>query len=153
MEVLINNEQTTFEIGDYEELITRGFQIAAGLEKLQDELEIGVSFVDDATIQELNRDYRGLDTPTDVLSFPQLDDEDFMIPHGLPRVLGDIVISLERAHEQAKDYGHGLDREVVYLAIHGFFHLLGYDHETTSEQEIMREMEEKVLRELDLGRD
>ena len=100
-----------------------------------------------------NREYRGIDAPTDVLSFPQDDEEGFFISEELPKVLGDIVISMERAFEQAKEYGHSLQREVVYLAIHGFFHLAGHDHETPEEQRSMRQLEERVLTALDVGRD
>lgn len=152
MEVLINNEQTDYDIAGYDELITKGFQIAARLENLQGELEISVSFVDNVYMKKLNRDYRGLDVSTDVLSFPQDDADGFSLPMGV-RILGDIVISLEQAYEQAREYGHGIDREVAYLAVHGFFHLLGYNHETPEEQRVMRKLEEIVLQELDLRRE
>lgn len=153
MEVLINNELEGEDLTCYEGLITRGFEMAAKLEGLEEALEVSVTFVDDNAIQELNRDYRGLDTPTDVLSFPQDDEGGFMVFPDLPRVLGDIVISLERARQQAAEYGHGVEREVLYLAVHGFLHLLDYDHKSPGEQALMREKEEKVLGELDLGRD
>lgn len=153
MEVLINNEQDKYDLQPYAQLLTRGFAIAARLENLSPEFEISISFVDDATIHALNRDYRGVDAPTDVLSFPQVDQEDFDLPEGFPNMLGDIVISLDRACEQAEEYGHRLEREVLYLAIHGFFHLVGYDHETEEEQQVMRKLEETVLGELDLGRE
>lgn len=153
MEVLINNEQTRFDVTDYEVLIQTGFEIAARLEGLEGELEVSVSFVDNEIIQELNREYRHMDAPTDVLSFPQDDDGGFLVPDAMLTILGDIVISLERAADQAEEYGHSLQREVLYLAIHGFFHLLGYDHETPEEQQVMRKLEERVLAELDLRRD
>lgn len=152
MEVLINSELELEDLSLYEELISRGFQVAAGLEGLQGEIEVSITFVTDDTIQELNREYRGIDDPTDVLSFPQ-DDDDFGVQEGLPRVLGDIIISLEQAREQAKEYGHSITREVLYLAVHGFFHLLGYDHQSQDEQSSMRKREEQVLGELDLGRE
>lgn len=147
MRILINNERGNDEIADYTGLIKKGFQIAARLENLGADLEVSVSFVDDAAMQALNNQYRGLDEPTDVLSFPQDD-----LPAGLPQILGDIVISLERAADQAWEYGHGLEREILYLAIHGFFHLLGYDHQTDEEESQMRAREEKVLAALGLGR-
>ncbi len=153
MEVLINNDQDKYDLAAYEDLLARGFEIAARLENLLPEFEVSVSFVDDETIQELNRHYRGVDAPTDVLSFPQDDQDGFALPEGCPLVLGDIIISLERAWEQAQEYGHSLEREVLYLAIHGFFHLVGYDHETQEEQRVMRKLEETVLGELDLGRE
>lgn len=153
MEILINNEQDDLNITDFEGLIRDAFTIAAKRENLDIEVEVSVSFVNNEIIQELNRDYRDLDVPTDVLSFPQDNEEDFCLPKGFPKMLGDIIISTERAKEQAKEYGHGVTREVVYLAIHGFLHLAGYDHETEEEQKVMREQEETILKELDLGRD
>lgn len=153
MEVLINNELEAEDVSSYEGLISRGFEIAARIEGLSDAIEVSVTFVDDATIQTLNRAYRDIDAPTDVLSFPQDDDGGFEAPEGMPEILGDIVISLPRAREQALEYGHDVNREVVYLAIHGFLHLLGYDHHSAAEQAVMREQEETVLGELDLGRD
>ena len=152
MEVLINNELEAEDVSSYEELINRGFEIAARIEGLSDAIEVSVTFVDDDAIQALNREYRNIDAPTDVLSFPQDDDGGFEVPEGMPEILGDIVISLPRAREQALEYGHDINREVVYLAIHGFLHLLGYDHHSTAEQAVMREREETVLGELDLGR-
>lgn len=153
MEVLINNELIEHDVTGYERLIIKGFELAAKIQRLPKPIEVSVSFVDNATIQALNQSYRGINSPTDVLSFQQNDDDGFGVLEGIPQVLGDIVISLERAMEQAEDYGHSVEREVLYLAVHGFFHLLGYDHENPAEQNIMRELEERVLRELDLGRD
>ncbi|NMB20757.1 MAG: rRNA maturation RNase YbeY [Firmicutes bacterium] len=153
MEVLINNELESEDLGHYEELITRAFALAAQLEGLQGDIEVSVTFVDDTAIQELNRDYRGIDEPTDVLSFPQDDEDDFGVLAEIPTTLGDIVISLQRARDQAEEYGHSVTREVLYLAVHGFFHLVGYDHHTPDEQRSMREREEQVLGELDLGRE
>ncbi|NMB00209.1 MAG: rRNA maturation RNase YbeY [Firmicutes bacterium] len=150
MEILINNELANHDVTSYEALIRRGFEVAARLEELQEPWEVSITFVDNASIQELNRQYRHIDSATDVLSFPQ-DDE--FAPWLELRVLGDIVISLERAMEQAEEYGHSTEREVMFLAVHGFLHLLGYDHEAPEEQAIMRSREEQILRELDLGRD
>jgi len=153
MEVLINSELEAQDVSAYEELIIRGFKAAARLEGLSALTEVSVTFVDDGMIQMLNRDYRGIDAPTDVLSFPQDDDGGFEAVPGMPRMLGDIIISLQRARDQAAEYGHDVNREVMYLAVHGFLHLLGYDHDSPEEQKRMREQEERILRELDLGRD
>lgn len=152
MEVWINNELEAEDLAGYGGLITKAFEVASRLEDLTDSLEVCVTFVDDASIQRLNYEYRGINEATDVLSFPQID-EDFGIPDQIPVVLGDIVISLDSARRQASEYGHSLKREVLYLAIHGFFHLLGYDHEIVSEQSVMRGREETVLNELELTRD
>lgn len=152
MEILINNELDNLDIATFEDLIRDGFKIAARLENLSSPWSVSVTFVDDAKIRELNLDYRNRNSATDVLSFPLDDAENSPLP-GVPRMLGDIVISLERAIEQAKEYGHSTQREVVFLAVHGFFHLLGYDHQSKGEETVMREKEERVLKELNLGRD
>lgn len=152
MEILINNELANFDITPYEELIIAALKRAASLENLANPWSVSVSFVEKAAIRKLNQSYRNCDSATDVLSFPQGDDQFCFLP-GMPIILGDIVISLERAIEQAEEYGHGTQREVVFLAVHGFFHLLGYDHQNAKEQIVMREKEERVLKELDLGRD
>ncbi|HHT90176.1 MAG: rRNA maturation RNase YbeY [Bacillota bacterium] len=153
MDVLINSELDGDVVHPYENLVRQGLECAAQLHDLQGTLEVSVSFVDDGTIQILNREYRSMDAPTDVLSFPQDDDGGFVALEGMPAVLGDIVISLERAQSQAAEFGHSVEREVVYLAVHGFLHLLGYDHHDPEEQRIMREQEERVLAQLELGRD
>ncbi|WP_461366728.1 rRNA maturation RNase YbeY [Candidatus Darwinibacter acetoxidans] len=153
MEVLFNSDVPQEDTSSFEGLITEGYRIAARLKGLNEPWEVSVSFVDDATIASLNGHYRGINAPTDVLSFPQAGEEEFAPLEGLPRMLGDVVISLERAEEQAEQYGHSLAREVVFLAVHGFFHLLGHDHETAEEEQVMRALEERVLEELDLGRD
>ncbi|NLJ74637.1 MAG: rRNA maturation RNase YbeY [Firmicutes bacterium] len=153
MEILINNDQTQYSINGFEVQIESAFQILLTLEDIREQVEVGVTFVDDVAIQSLNREYRGKDVPTDVLSFPQDDDDGFFVPEGVPRILGDIVISLPRAAEQAGDYGHSMEREVVYLAVHGLLHLLGYDHEDSQDQSIMRQREEEVMARIGLGRD
>lgn len=148
MRILINDEYGAPESAEFAALIERGFEATAELESLDPEAEVSLSFVDNETIRGLNDQYRGIDEPTDVLSFPQDDD----LPLELPYILGDIVISLERAAEQAQEYGHGLEREVLYLAVHGLLHLIGYDHQTEEDKSAMRAREEEVLAKLGLGR-
>ncbi|MEB3186769.1 MAG: rRNA maturation RNase YbeY [bacterium] len=114
--------------------------------------EISVTFVDDASIQELNREHRGKDRPTDVLSFPQWDPEDELPPAPLPIPLGDIVISVETAERQASEYGHSLEREIGFLLAHGLLHLLGLDHETPEEESVMRERQRRLLEAVGLSR-
>src|SRR5690554_5412885 len=128
MEILINNELEDVNTSDFEGLIYDAFAIAAELEKMDTNFEVSLSFVTNQVIQKLNKDYRNLNSPTDVLSFPQDYEEGFSLPAGYPRMLGDIIISFEKAKEQAEEYGHSFIREVIYLAVHGFLHLLGYDH-------------------------
>ncbi|NLJ78098.1 MAG: rRNA maturation RNase YbeY [Tissierellia bacterium] len=110
--------------------------------------EISVSFVDNEEIRELNRDYRGVDKETDVLSFPL--QEDFMVSTPL---LGYIVISAEKALEQSNEYGHSFIREVAYLVVHSTLHLLGYDHMGDDEKLDMRNSEKEIMRRLNLFKD
>lgn len=114
-------------------------------------LSLSVSFVDAEEIQRLNREYRGKDAVTDVLSFPQFDPYEYMQDWD-EVALGDVVICEERARQQADEFGHSYERELIYLFVHSCFHLLGYDHETEEEKKVMREKEEKVMTELDLRR-
>lgn len=122
--------------------------------------QVGVTVTTDEGIRDLNRRYRDVDAPTDVLSFPLLEFEhpEKQIPlfptiPGEPTSLGDIVLSYPRAAEQAVEYGHTLDREVAFLLVHGTMHLLGYDHEGAGGQELMRSEEETVLARLGLTRE
>ena len=117
-------------------------------------LEVGVLIADDAKLHALNRDYRGVDAPTDVLSFADDGAEGgFVAQPGAPRYLGDIAISFERVVAQAAEYGHSPARELAYLAAHGALHLLGYDHERGPEDEAaMRAREEAAMAALGLGR-
>ena len=116
--------------------------------------EISVTFVDNNRIHELNREYRGKDSATDVLSFPLGENGEYDIDEDNGcKLLGDIVISMERAMEQAELYGHSLQREVAYLTVHSMLHLLGYDHEAGGLEAVrMREKEEAVLIQLGLPR-
>lgn len=105
-----------------------------------------VTLVDDEEIREINRQHRQIDRPTDVLSFPLIDGTDaFALPPGVPRELGDVVVSYPRAVAQAEEYGHSVERELAYLVIHGVLHILGHDHEIPSEQAVMRAREEAAL--------
>ena len=104
-----------------------------------------IIIVDEEKIQMLNREYRGKDSVTDVISFA-LEDDDVFIETDY-RVLGDIYICLKRAHDQAKEYGHSFLRELSFLTIHGLLHLLGYDHMEKDEEEVMFELQERILSE------
>lgn len=116
--------------------------------------EISVTFVDNNRIHELNKEYRDKDSATDVLSFPLGENGEYDIDEDNGcKLLGDIVISMERAMEQAELYGHSLQREVAYLTVHSMLHLLGYDHEAGGLEAVrMREKEEAVLIQLGLPR-
>lgn len=112
-------------------------------EGLSLDYEVSITFVDKDEIHKLNIEFRSVDRPTDVLSFPM--DEDFFI-EGVDTMLGDIVICMDVAKEQAKDFGHSLDREIMYLTAHSMLHLLGYDHMEENEKLEMRAREKEVMK-------
>lgn len=138
-------------------LVRRAVCAALAYEAFAYPAEVSVTFVDDEAIRELNRDYRGKDKPTDVLSFPLYDGEDDILPSPLPSeedgdeadepvALGDIVISAERARAQSVEYGHSFERELAFLAVHSTLHLLGYDHERSEEEDAdQRRRQEEIL--------
>lgn len=120
-------------------------------------MEISITFATKDEIRKLNKAYRNVDNHTDVLSFPLIDDfnqlEDYDEDvNGEQIMLGDVVICLEKAKEQAEEYGHSLQREIVYLFVHSLCHLLGYDHITDEDKVEMRRLEEEVMSVLDLER-
>ncbi|MFD2046099.1 rRNA maturation RNase YbeY [Ornithinibacillus salinisoli] len=140
---------------DYIDLIHRLVQFTAKKERISDQAEVSISFVDNREIQELNRNYRQKDTPTDVISFAlqeTVEGELNVVGEDLPLVLGDIVISVDQAKEQAKDYEHTLERELGFLAVHGFLHLLGYDHMNEQDEKIMFQRQDEILGEFKLER-
>lgn len=100
--------------------------------------------VDNEYIQMLNKNYRGIDKITDVITFALEDEDSLVLPDNM-RVLGDIYISIDKAISQAEEYGHSLLRELAFLSVHGFYHLLGYDHQTPEEEKIMFQKQEEVL--------
>lgn len=116
-------------------------------------LLLTITLTDDAEIQAINTRYRGIDRPTDVLSFPLMDESAFALPPGQPRELGDVIVSYPRAVQQAEEYGHSVERELAYLVVHGLLHILGHDHEDPAEQAIMRAREEAALAVAGLTRD
>ncbi|MFX3674420.1 MAG: rRNA maturation RNase YbeY [Paenisporosarcina sp.] len=142
--------------GDTINLIGQMLHHAARSEGIDPGSELSVSFITNAEIQEINRVYRGKDTPTDVISFAmeELGEGEMDIKiEGAPRLLGDILISVERAKEQASDYGHSEERELGFLAIHGFLHLLGYDHLEEEEEKEMNNKQEEILQSFGLRRE
>ena len=126
------------------------------LEKIANSLskkDIELMVVKNDEIQALNKEHRKIDKATDVLSFPMFEkDEIPNIEGNIPDVLGDIVISIDRVKEQAKEYGHSFERELSYMVVHGFYHLMGYDHMKEDEKNIMRQKEENVLEKLKILR-
>ena len=116
-----------------------------------DRVSLNVSLVGGEEIHELNREYRGVDRVTDVLSFPQFSWEEYDM--GWDEVsLGDVVMCLDKIEEQAKEFGHSKARETMYLFVHSVLHLLGYDHEEEEDKKLMRAREEEIMKELDLER-
>ena len=113
---------------------------------------ISVSFVDMDEIHVLNREYRGVDRATDVLSFPMFEPGEIELLEDGETELGDVVICREKAREQAEEFGHSYERELIYLFTHSIFHLLGYDHETEEEKAEMRAKEEKIMTKLHILR-
>ncbi|MBQ6314907.1 MAG: rRNA maturation RNase YbeY [Mogibacterium sp.] len=128
----------------------------AGTSAEQCDAEISVTVVDGEEIRELNRDYRGIDRVTDVLSFPQYDDyeelEDELAEGGAAVLIGDVVLCYDRAVSQAEEYGTGIVRETVYLFTHSILHLMGYDHEDEEERAVMRKREEEIMEAIGVGR-
>lgn len=146
MSVLANNIQDKIEVpGELLSLLEDIGNFILRLEGQSRECEVSVILVDNNYIQELNLTYRGIDSPTDVLSF-NLQDDDMTAALGEDRILGDVVISMEKAGEQAVLYGHSLRQEVAFLSVHGILHLLGYDHETTEAEQEMKEKKDLVLK-------
>lgn len=154
MIISLENDQNIIEIPEkLEELLNDGLNAVAKLHGLGEHEEVDITIVTDEEIHALNQDYRNVDRATDVLSFAL--DEDGGEPEliGGPEVhlLGDIIISAETAARQAEEFGHGLEREIVYLAVHGLLHLLGYDHMQEEDKAVMRAREEEALREIKLS--
>lgn len=140
--VEFNNQQDQINIKDEMlDLLKKVVVTAAELEGYSGG-EVSIAFVSNQQIKELNNKYRDKNEATDVLSFP-IDKE----------MLGDIIISAQRAAEQAEEYGHSLKREFAYLTVHGMLHLFGYDHHSEEEKNEMRQKEERVLTQLDISRD
>lgn len=122
-------------------------------ERLETSGEVSVSYVTDEEIHELNRDYRNVDRPTDVLSFAFREGDDFIeMPDNDVELLGDIVISIPTAIRQAEEYGHSMEREVGFLLVHGFLHLIGYDHGDEESEREMFGLQDEVLDALGLTR-
>ncbi|CCQ96070.1 putative rRNA maturation factor [[Clostridium] ultunense Esp] len=128
--------ETEFTLSEEEEGEIRSLLSFAFLEEGREVGELSILFCDDERIHELNRLYRNVDRPTDVLSFP-LDEEE---------LLGDVVVSIPQAKRQAEAYGHSFRRELYFLIVHGFYHLLGYDHDTPENERVMFTKQEEVLR-------
>ncbi len=150
----VGNEQDKIAVTSVlDDLVFRAAEATLLAEGVDFDCELSLTYTDNAGIRALNGEYRGKDAATDVLSFPMFDtaSEEICAVDGEPAVLGDIVISLERAAEQAQTYGHSFEREVAFLCVHSVLHLLGYDHERAeAEDKLMREKQRGVMHALGL---
>lgn len=155
--VIYANEQQGFETEKLSEMIETCIQAVLDNHNIKDEAELSVLFTDNEGIRQINAEMRDIDKATDVLSFPQYEFETpgvLVKEEGYPYLLlGDIVLSLEKADEQAKEYGHSYEREVGYLTVHSMLHLLGYDHMTDEDKPVMRAKEEEILNKIGLIRE
>lgn len=141
---------------DYEELINRVLNTCFQEENMEKtSIYIDITLTNPENIKKLNKEYRKIDKETDVLSFPMFEKEEIenLKLTTYPETLGDIVISIERVKEQAVEYGHSFERELAYMVVHGFYHLMGEDHIEENDKLIMREKEEKVLEKLKISRE
>ena len=141
--------QTDLEINELKD-VERVLNYAVSKEKLE-KVEFNVIIVDNNYIHELNKNYRGIDRETDVITFA-LEDDNIVVNGSGYKTLGDIYISLDKAKSQAKEYNHSLKRELCFLLTHGFLHLLGYDHMNKEDEEIMFAKQEEVLSECEIKR-
>lgn len=149
--ILFDNRQDNLDILDIlKDKIEIAVEACLAEENIEEDVEISVSFVTNEEIKNLNGEYRNIDDETDVLSFPF--DYDFNIGDGY-RMLGDIVISVEKAKDQSIEYGHSIEREIIYLVIHSMFHLLGYDHINQEDKVEMRKKEKTIIRKIGLFKD
>lgn len=168
MSVIIEKE-TEFTVDfDLEKLVCQIVDRCLEYEKCPYEAWVSVTFTDNEGIREINREHRNIDNVTDVLSFPMIEYEkagdfsflerdeamlcEYFEPDTGELMLGDIVISVERAEEQAEEYGHGIKRELGFLVAHSMFHLLGYDHMETEDRENMEKRQREVLDSLGITR-
>lgn len=147
IEIFVNVDEKIKEL----ETVEKVLKSAVKKENL-DNVSFNVIIVDNDYIHELNKNYRNIDRETDVITFA-LEDEDTIILPDSERILGDIYISIDKARSQAEEYGHSLLRELSFLAVHGFYHLLGYDHMTPEDEKVMFTKQEEVLEEYGITRE
>ncbi len=146
------------EVKSWEDIVKKVFEECFKVEGLQySKLYITVTFTNPENIQRINKEYRNIDKPTDVLSFPMFEKEELdkkvqEKDFSYQDILGDIVISIPKVEEQAKEYGHSFERELAYMLVHGFYHLMGYDHIEEEDKKEMRTKEENILKTLNISR-
>lgn len=155
MQIELSNQQEKLTVTqEMEDKIIEVLEEVARVHEVNDMAEVSLMLTDDESIHEMNREYRGIDRPTDVLSFALEEGEEEEIFGGPEEnLLGDIIISVETAVRQAEEYGHSVEREMSFLALHGMLHLLGYDHMEEEERQEMRAQEKAILAALGINRD
>ena len=147
------------ESSKYEPIIKKVLEKCFKEEKIEDsKLIITITLTNPQNIRRINKEFRNIDKATDVLSFPMFEKEELeekieMQDFEHEDMLGDIVISIDKVEEQAREYEHSFERELSYMIVHGFYHLMGYDHIEECDKKIMRPKEEKILQELKITRD
>ena len=154
MNIWLENKQSKVPLTkNFETLIHTVLNEAAQRHDLSEKAEVSLTIVDDEQIRTINHDYRGIDRPTDVISFAlEEGDEPAVIGGPTEMLLGEIVISMEMAVRQAEEYGHTPEREVAFLALHGMLHLLGYDHMTPTDEKRMFDKQTEILTALGVTR-
>ncbi len=163
MTVWIENTTNDLIFEDYEKTIKEIVDLSIKTENFMENVEISVTMVDNKEIHRINKEFRNIDAPTDVLSFPLLEFENGVLIEQTAKeninidtneiVMGDIIISIERAKEQAEEYGHSLKREIAFLTAHSMYHLMGYDHMVEEEEKIMNAKQEVVLEKAGITRE
>ncbi len=155
MTVWIDNQTDNCIFEDYENLLREIVFLCIKEEKYSENIEVSISIVYNEQIQALNKEFRNIDKPTDVLSFPMIEFENNNFNLNIDTneiILGDIIISIEKAIEQAIEFGHSLQREIAFLTAHSMFHLMGYDHQNDKDEYIMKQKQEKILTSINLTR-
>lgn len=153
IEIELRNNQSEVEISEeIIELAKIAINKIIEIEHIENNGEISLLIVDSEEIKSINKEYRGKDEVTDVLSFPQYENLLDKIDESEYLVIGDIVICAKRAMEQAMQYSHGIEREFIYLVVHSMYHLLGFDHMSEEDKEMMREKEKNALHALNINR-
>jgi len=140
IEIFNETNEEIVELKEIEKLM----DYACKYQKL-DNVTFNIIIVDNDTIHKINKEYRGIDRPTDVISFALEDEKDMIINPDAGRILGDIYISIDKVREQAKEYGHSFLRELAFLCVHGFLHLQGYDHMKEEDEKVMFGLQDEIL--------
>lgn len=151
------NYNAISELPNEEKLIKEVVSRVLKEEKVLPEVDVYITLTNNEEIHKINKEYRDVDRPTDVLSFPMYERDEIAglkndTNDEIEKILGDIIVSIEKVREQAEEYGHSFERELAYLVTHGMLHLLGYDHMIEEEKAVMRKREEEILETLNITR-